>query len=117
MVGSIDSGAPGAIREVDIHLVSQLNVGMIPDTKKIQQSRHLHVKKYLASPSALRLLAVDLARLLDPAVEVLGLGPVRRDLGLEAGVLPQEGLAHVGGVPLGGGVAGALLCVTERHTL
>ena len=40
-----------------------------------------------------------------------------RDLGFEAGVLPQEGLAHVRGVPLGGDVAGALLGVTERHTL
>ena len=48
---------------------------------------------------------------------MLWLGPVRRDLGLEAGVLPQEGLAHVGGVPLGGGVAGALLGVTERNPL
>ena len=48
---------------------------------------------------------------------MLGLGAVRSDLGLEAGVLPQEGLAHVGGVPLGGGVAGALLGVTERHPL
>ena len=39
------------------------------------------------------------------------------DLGLKAGVLPQEGLTHVGGITLGGGVAGALLRVTERHTL
>ena len=75
------------------------------------------MRKHLASPSALWLLTVDLARKLDPTVEVLGLGPVRRDLGLEAGVLPQEGLAHVGGVPLGGGVAGALLGVTERNPL
>ena len=72
---------------------------------------------YLALPSALGLLAVDLARKLDPAVEVLGLGAVRRDLGVEAGVLPQEGLAHVRGVPLGGDVAGALLGVTKRHPL
>ena len=48
---------------------------------------------------------------------MLWLGPVRRDLGLEAGVLPQEGLTHVRGVPLGGGVTGALLCVTERNPL
>ena len=40
-----------------------------------------------------------------------------RDLGLEAGVLPQEGIAHIGGVALGGGVAGALLRVTERQPL
>ena len=60
---------------------------------------------------------MDLASKLDPAGEVLGLGPVGRDLGLQAGVLPQEGLAHIGGVALGGGVAGALLRVTERHPL
>ena len=77
----------------------------------------LHVRKHLASPSALWLLAVDLACQLDPTVEVLGLGPVRCDLGLKAGILPQEGLAHVGGIALGGGVAGALLGVTERNPL
>ena len=60
---------------------------------------------------------MDLARQLDPAGKVLGLHAVPRDLGFEAGVLPQEGLAHVRGVPLGGGVAGALLSVTERHPL
>ena len=60
---------------------------------------------------------MDLARQLDPAGKVLGLHAVPRDLGFEAGVLPQEGLAHVRGVPLGGDVAGALLGVTERHTL
>ena len=77
----------------------------------------MYVCVYLALPSALGLLAVDLTRQLDPAGKVLGLGAVRRDLGVEARVLPQEGLAHVRGVPLGGGVAGALLGVTERHTL
>ena len=76
-----------------------------------------HERKNLASPSSLRLLTVDLTSQLDPAVKVLGLSPVRRDLGLEAWVLPQEGLAHVGGVPLGGGVARTLLGVTERHPL
>ena len=68
-------------------------------------------------PSALWLLAVDLACQLNSAGKVLGLGSVCCDLGLKAGVLPQEGLAHVGGIALGGGVAGALLCVTERHPL
>ena len=60
---------------------------------------------------------MDLARQLDPAGKVLGLHAVPRDLGVEAGVLPQEGLAHVRGVPLGGDVAGALLGVTERNPL
>ena len=33
VVGSFDIGAPGTIREVDIHLVSQLKGGMVPEEK------------------------------------------------------------------------------------
>ena len=41
------------------------------------------------------LLAVHHACKLNSAGKVLGLGAMRCDLGLKAGVLPQEGLAHV----------------------